>query len=121
MKTDKYSDEPTADVDPLLHSAYLAARHNEIAWKKEADRLRAEIEEQIGEAHAGLVEGRKLYYHRYENRYRSAAMREAYPELTQHYVRTVEREEFDVESFALHHPEQAAPFQSRSFKSLGDL
>lgn len=121
MKKDPYADEPTADVDPELSRLHREACGAAAVWGKEAERLKKLIDDQIGDAHAGLVDGRKLYTHRPEERWAVAALVKDNPELTQHYYSTVEKEEFDFESFRRIHPEIAEKYRVRSFRSLDDV
>jgi hypothetical protein len=121
MKPDPYANEPTAPVDPETSRLYLEACDAAKSWQIEADRLKKMIDEQIGDAHAGLVDGRKLYTHRPEDRYAVARLLKENPELTQHYYHQVYKEEFNFELFSKAHPEIAEQYRVRSFRSLGDV
>jgi hypothetical protein len=121
MKVDPHAGEPTADLDPATYSAYMEAKANAKSWKAEAERLENMLNEQLGDAYAGLVDGRKLVYHRPEKRFQAAQLQKDYPELTQHFLRLEYVNVFDVEAFAKLHPEIAEQYRTRSFRSLADV
>lgn len=121
MKVDPYLNEPTADLDPETHAAYLEARSNAKAWMVEAERLKEKLQLQLGDKHAGLVLGRKVITHRPVDTYRIKDLVRDYPDLTQHYFITKETEVFDLDTFQHAHADLLAPYQSRQFKSVADL
>ena len=120
MKVDPYLNEATVDLDPDIHGLYLEARANADAWTAEADRLKTELLNRLGDAHAGLVNGRKVITHRPVATYRIKDLIRDYPELTQHYFTTKEVETFDQESFRYSQPELLEQYRSRSFRSIAE-
>jgi hypothetical protein len=111
----------TADVDPHTFSLYMEAMDALKQWDKVAKELRKEIENQIGDAHAGLVDGRKLIYYRPSDRWAEARMIKDYPDLTQHYIKPKVEQVFDLDSFSSAHPDIVEKYRVRSFRSLGDV
>lgn len=121
MKVDPYLNEKTVDLDPDIHARYLEAKENADAWKKEAERLQGILRDSLGDAHAGLIHGRKVVTHRPVNTYRISDLVRDYPELTQHYFVTKEVETFDQDTFAVSHGDILERYRSRSFRSIADL
>jgi len=113
---DPYADEPTAELDRDLWKRYLEAVDAVEKWTKELDRRRKRLEEQIGRAHAGTVDGVKVIFWRPTATYATAALLKAYPDLTAHFFKRVFRDEFQMSDFAGSHPEIAEQYRSRSFR-----
>lgn len=120
MKVDPYLNEKTVNLNPDIHAKYLEARNNADAWMAEAKRLKQELIDQLGDADAGLVHGRKVITHRPVATYRIKDLIAAYPELTQHYFIVEEVETFDQQTFALSHGDLLEQYRSRSFRSIAD-
>ena len=120
MKVDPYLNEKTADLNPDTHALYLEARANADAWASEAERLKKDLLEQLGDADAGLVHGRKVVTHRPVSTYRIKDLVAAYPDLTQHYFTVKEVQTFDQATFSLSHGDLLEQYRSRSFRSLAE-
>lgn len=116
---DPYANEPTAQLNPDKWRLYLEAVSHTEGWQKEAERLQAELLAELGDAHAGTVEGEKVVTNRPTKRYAEARIIKDYPDLTQHYIRLKETKVFDLEAFKLTHPEIADKYQVRSFRRAG--
>ena len=114
-RNDLYAAEPTAEVDPAIYLKWKTAKEAADAWGKEAARLRAELEQQIGEAHAGMVDGVKVVTFRPVSKWAESRLVRDYPELAEQYRRTEERVFFDLDRFRQVHPDIAEKYQSRSF------
>lgn len=121
MKVDPYANEPTVELDPALFRAYIEAAQNADAWKKEADRLKREMIEILGDAVAGLVDGRKLVTYREQERFAEAALIKDNPDLAQHFIVAKYQDVFDMDKFRAHHPEIADKYRVRSFRSIGEI
>ncbi len=119
MKKDPHADEPKVQLDPVTYREYLQAASNADAWKKEAERLKAILDEQIGDAYAGVVDDEKVITHRPEQRWRLAALVKDYPDITQHYIITEVNRVLDIAAFRKVHPDIADKYQSRSFRLIG--
>src|SRR5262245_45655238 len=115
---DPHKDEPTVQVDEGLVRQWYEAESNASRWKSHAAKLRGLIEEQIGDAFAGMVGNDKVITFRPTARYAEAALIKAYPDLTQHFMRPVTNEVFDLEAFQIRHPEIAEQFRVRSFRAV---
>jgi len=114
-RNDPYAAEPATEIDPALYLKWKAAKEATDAWAKEAARLRAELEQQIGDAHAGMVEGIKVVTFRPVSKWMIGGLIKDYPELAEQYRRTEERVIFDLDRFRQVHPDIANQYQSRSF------
>ncbi len=117
---DKHKDEPTQEISRDLYGNWLEARAAAAAWAKLEQRYREELEGQIGDAYAATIDGEKVISYRPASGYAEAALRRAYPELTQHYVHTITKAEevFDMDLFARAFPEKADEFRIRPFKAV---
>lgn len=117
---DQHLDEPTAEVSPTLYAAWREAEENAKAWDKVARERRQALEESIGSAYAGTVEGRVMVTFRPSEKWAVAALIKAYPDLTQHFMRpSPAREELDLELFRKAHPDIADAFRVRVFRDAG--
>ena len=121
VKKDPHADESTAELDPVTYQDYMNARDAVMSWTAEAERLKALLDQQLGDAYAGTINGRKLVTHRPESRYRVSQLERDYPELTQHYLKERLVTELDMDTFAKVHPEIAEQYRTRSFRTLADL
>lgn len=118
MKKDPHADEPTAEMDRVTYTQYLEAQSNAAAWKKESERLMKLLDEQIGDAYAGTIDGHKLVTHRPEQRWSVRQLVQDYPELTAHYMKKVVVDEFEMEEFRKAHQDIADKYRVRSFRTL---
>lgn len=121
MKTDPYANEPVVELDPVTFRAYIEAAQNADAWKKEADRLKKDLIETLGDAAAGLIDGHKLVTYREQDRWAEAALIKDNPDLAQHYITVRYQDVFDMDKFRAHHPEIADKYRVRSFRSIADV
>jgi hypothetical protein len=117
---DKNKDEPTQEISKDLYVNWLEAKTAAAAWAKLEKGYRDQLEQQIGDAFAATVDGEKVISYRPANGYAEAALRQAYPDLAQHYVHTITKSEevFDMDLFARAFPEVAARFRIRPFKAV---
>lgn len=121
MKIDPHADEPTVAINPTLHAKYLEAKENAALWKKEADRLKAQLVAELGDAYAGTINGYKLVTYRPEERFNTTQLRKDWPDLTEHFVKYVTEPVFVMSDFEAAHADIAEKYRVRSFKSLADL
>ena len=119
MKKDPHADEPQVQLDEATYQAYLKAVSNADAWKREAERLKALLNEQLGDAYAGVVNDEKVITHRPTLTFRVSALLKDYPEITQHYIVTTVERKLDMDAFRKVHPDIAEQYQSRSFRLVG--
>lgn len=113
---DPHADEPTKELDPDKVKLYWEARDAERAWKKEAERLHKEITEELGDAHAGTVNGIKVMGYRPKESYADGRLQKDYPDLAEHFMEY--RAQFNVWSFAKAHPEIAERYRVRALTKL---
>jgi hypothetical protein len=121
VKKDPHASEPKVELDKVTYLEWLTAASNADAWKKEADRLAKMLQDQIGDAYAGTVDGQKVLGHRPQERYRVKDLVAENPNLTQHYMKFEMVETLDVVAFGEAHPDILQKYQSRSFRRLGEL
>lgn len=115
---DPNAQEPVAELDANLYQQYKVAAGNAEAWANIAGRLKEQLQAQIGAAHAGTVDGNKVLTYRPSRKYAEAALQKQYPDMTQHFLRLQTREVFDMEAFAIRHPDIAEQFRVRSLREV---
>lgn len=117
MPVDPHADEPTAELDPVKWALYVELLKAMEAGEQRLEDLRKEFEEAIGQAHAGVVDGKKVITFRPRTgSYNTTLLKKEYGELTQHFMHPVTRDALDMELFARAYPEYAAKYQTRDFK-----
>lgn len=117
---DQHVDEAKAEVSALLYAGWREAEENAKAWDKVARERRQALEEVLGNASAGTIEGRVVVTYRPSDKWAVAALMKAYPDLTQHFMRPAPvREELDLEAFRKAHPDVADQFRVRVFRDAG--
>lgn len=117
---DPHADEPTVEVDSNLWKLWNQAVTNAEGWANEAKRLRAQLEESLGDAYAATVDGVKVLTYRPTKKYADARLRKDFPDLTEHFVRVEKVEVLDTERFAAQHPDIAEKYRIRSFRRTGE-
>jgi len=114
---DPHEDEPTVELDSAIWDAYHRARRAADQALKDLDNIKNDLILALGDAHAGIVEGRKVVTFRPQRRYAEAQLRARYPDLTQHYLTSKLVEVLDVNRFGAAHPDILEQFQVRAFKA----
>lgn len=115
---DPYANEPTAEVDRDHYLAWVKAKDAAARWHKEADRIEQLLKKSLADAHAGTLNGVKVLTNRPQKNYAAAAIRRDYPDLAQHFLQRVVKEEFQVDDFAAAHPDIAEAYRIRSFRMV---
>jgi hypothetical protein len=115
---DPHADEPTKELDPDILKLFWEAKEAEKAWAAEARRLHKRITEDLGDAHAGTVNGVKVISYRPKDAYAGTRIQKEYPDLAQHFMEY--RAEFNAFAFAQAHPDLAEPFRVRALTGLSD-
>ncbi len=115
---DPHANEPVVELDPDLYKLYLEAVDAVDRWTKELNRRRKRLEEQIGDAYAGTIEGLKVITYRPTATFATTRLVKDYPDLTAHFFKKVFRDEFQTEDFVKAHPDIAEQYQSRSFRRV---
>jgi hypothetical protein len=116
---DLHTEEPKVEVSPGLYQSWREAEDNAKAWDKVARERRQALEQSLGDAHAGTVGGRLVVTYRPSEKWATAALIKAYPDLTQHYMRPKESQELDLELFRRAYPQIAEAFRVRVFRDAG--
>lgn len=114
---DPHEGEPTVELDQDLWQGYVTAKRHAEKAAEYAERVKNRLILALGDAHAGVVDGRKVVTFRPQKRYAEAQLRARYPDLTQHYVTSKLMEMLDVARFGAAHPEILEQFQVRAFKA----
>lgn len=119
MPVDPHADEPTAELDPVKWALYVELLKAMEAGEQRLKALRKEFEQEIGDAHAGVVNGRKVITYRPRDGYNTTLLKKEYGELTQHFMREETRDVLDMSLFAKAYPDIAQKFQTRDFRIAG--
>ena len=117
---DPHEDEPTVELDSAIWDAYHRARRAADQALKDLDNIKNDLILALGDAHAGIVGGRKVVTFRPQRRYAEAQLRARYPDLTQHYLTSKLVEVLDVNRFGAAHPDILEQFQVRAFKAVSE-
>lgn len=115
---DPHANEPTVEVHRDTWKLYQEATDAVVAWTKERDRLKVQLQDELGDAYAATVDGKKVATFRPQDNWATAALRKDYPDLTDHFMRHRVHVELDVEAFAAQHPDIAEKYRVRSFRSV---
>lgn len=83
--------------------------------------LRAEIEQDMADSNSGTVGGVEVFTRNTKNSYRTRELQDAYPDLTQHYIRPVTKEAFDMAAFAKAHPTIAEKYRTVEFRRANGI
>jgi hypothetical protein len=113
---DPHQAEQTVELDPLLWTLYQQAQINADGWQLEADKLKAKVIAQIGDAYAATVDGIKVAYYRPTAKYAESRLVADNPDLVQHFMKWQRKEIFDLEAFMAQHPDVAERYRVRSFR-----
>jgi hypothetical protein len=111
---DPHADEPTVEVDRDTVKLMLEAKANAKAWTAEYDRLRRKFEAELGDAYAATVDGEKVLTYRPRTDYAAARIIKDYPDLAAHFFEYKTENTFNVEKFALAHPQIAEQYRVRA-------
>jgi len=87
-------------------------------WAEEVARLQREIVDLAGDADLILLEGEPVFTHERINSIRGEALKKDHPDIYQAYLKTVEKEEFDLKLFKLARPDLFKQYATRPLKSV---
>lgn len=113
---DKHVDEPVTEVPEGLYRQWLRAKASVKAWEEEAERLRKILEEALGDATAGTIDGVKVVTFRASTGYAWRRIMDDYPDLAEHFTQRKVVKELDMDRFAVAHPDIAEIYRIRSFR-----
>lgn len=116
---DPHADEPVVELDPDKVKRYRHARDAVKRWSEELVQAKAALMEDLRDAYAGTVNGKKVVGYRPQSRFAEARLVKDHPDLTQHYITPKVQDTFDVDAFAAHHPDIADQYRIRAFVELG--
>lgn len=115
----KHADEPRTEIQADLYTKWLDARDQAMSWGKLAADYRAQLEDQLGTNTGGMINGKLVVTYRGKERYAVASIVRDHPALAEHYMRTREVHELDIESFARVHGDIAERYRIREFRIAG--
>lgn len=119
MLDEERVDEESRDLDE--HVALLAAleecRKNIEFWTSRRDKVKVQLEDVMGTATVGTVDGREVLTFRWENRFRTAEFRKAFPDTYRTFVHEVTHKEFDASWLEQVRPDLYNQFRVRSMRS----
>lgn len=115
---DKYENEPSVQLDQETYTQWVQAQAAADAWQKLADGYKKALIAALGDADAGMVGDLKVVTYRPESRYATSRLVSENPELAQHYMRTMVKEEFSMDEFRAQHPDIAERYRVRSFRAV---
>lgn len=116
---DPHAGEMTVEVNRDIWKLYEEALAAIDGWTKEANRLRKQILQDMGDAYAGTIDGQKVVAHRPKEQYAISRLRNDYPDLTERFLAWKTEQVFDQEAFAAAHPEIMEQYRVRAFVKLG--
>lgn len=93
------------------------ASDNIAFWKRQYEKLKTELDEIMGEATVGTIDGQEVLTYRYEERFRGADFRKMYPDTYRTFVTTVTEKKFDLDLFKASRPELYEEFRVRAMKN----
>ena len=116
---DPHATEPTVEISGDIYKRYEEALAKVTEWTEYANKLKAAILDELGDAYAGTVDGEKVVSHRPKQQYAATRIQKDYPDLVQRFMRWKTEEMFDLDAFVAAHPEIAEQYRVRAFVKLG--
>jgi len=113
---DPYDGEPTAQIDPQDFQDLMQCRTAISGWEERLKYLKAKIEKQMGEAHAGMIGDRKVITNRPTQGYAESRLVKENEELAQHFMIQKVTEVLDLATFSAQHPDIASRYRIRQFR-----
>lgn len=113
---DPYANEPAIDLDETKVQLWLNAQDAADRWQEHADALKKELMESMGNAHAGLVNGKKVITYRPSEKWATSRLIKDYPDVTRHYMVDRTRSELDINAMLNQHPDIVNQYQVRQFR-----
>lgn len=115
-------DEETVALD--AHAKKLKrlweAAENIKFWKSEYEKAKADMEEVMGTATIGTIDGVPVVTFRYEERFRGDDFRKKYPDTWRTFVTDVTEKKFNLALFRASRPDLYNEFRVRAMKPKGD-
>lgn len=92
-----------------------ALNKNAREWEAYRDKIRADIENMMGTAELGTLNGREVVTRSVRDSFAHAAFRKAHPDIAEVFMVPVVKKELDWRQLLKVHPDIAAPYQTRLF------
>ena len=86
-------------------------------WQKEYAKAQEALDEVMGDATIGTIDGRQVLTYRYEDRFRGGDFKKKYPDTWRSFVTEVTEKKFDLELFKHTRPDLYEEFKVRAMKS----
>lgn len=90
-------------------------------WQKEYAKAQEALDEIMGDATVGTVDGQQVLTYRYEERFRGGDFKKKYPDTWRSYVTEVTEKKFNLELFKLSRPDLYEEFKVRAMKSSFEI
>lgn len=90
-------------------------------WQAEKEKAQAALDDVMGDATIGTVDGSQVLTYRYEDRFRGGDFKKKYPDTWRSYVTEVTEKKFNVELFKLSRPDLYEEFKVRAMKSTFEI
>jgi hypothetical protein len=116
VAVDPHADEVKKEISWDKYQLWMAYRKAIAEATTEANRLAADIKEEMGGATAATVNGVTVATYRPKQGWATKDLIRDYPELTEHYMTMEVERKLDIYQFAAHHADIAAKYQTREFR-----
>lgn len=83
--------------------------------------LREELEAEMADAQSAKVNGVEVFTYNWKNSYRTKELQADHGHLAAQYMRPSQKMEFDIKTFAQHHPAIARLYQTREFRRTSGI
>lgn len=90
-------------------------------WQVERDKAQAALDEVMGDATVGTLDGLQVLTYRYEDRFRGGDFKKMYPDTYRSYVTEVTEKKFNLSLFKLSRPDLYEDFKVRAMKSSFEI
>lgn len=122
-------DETPAEEEKVIaldaHASKLQkladASDNITFWKRQYDKIKAELEEILGDATVGTIDGHPALTFRYQERFRGSDFQKLYPDTYRTFVTEVTEKKFNLELFKASKPELYREFRVRAMRNTFEI
>lgn len=117
-------EEPVAPEKSVALDAHVSklqklseASDNITFWKRQYDKLKTELDEIMGDATVGTVDGVEILTYRYEERFRGTDFKKMYPDTYRTFVTEVVEKKFNLDLFKASRPDLYEEFRVRTMRN----